>query len=116
MHERALAESILRQVSAARDERQLQRIFRVAIQLGAFCGVEPVLLKSAFEERSEQLLGAFAELTIESTELVAECDACGVRFDVVDFRFHCPQCANELVRIVHGEELMLLSITAESDS
>ncbi len=116
MHERALAVSILRQVSAARDERRLNRIRAVTIQLGAFSGVEPVLLKSAFEEQSQPLLGAFAELQIETAELVAECESCAVCFEVVQFRFHCPHCGNEQVRITRGEELMLLSITADTSS
>jgi len=116
MHERALAESILQQVSVARVERRLNRIRGVTIQLGAFSGVEPVLLKSAFEEESTRILGSFAELLIESAELVAECSACGLQFEVVQFRFYCPQCASEQVRITRGEELMLLSIAAETDS
>jgi hydrogenase nickel incorporation protein HypA/HybF len=114
MHERALAESLLRQVSAARDERRLNRVRSVTIQLGAFSGVEPVLLKSAFEEQSSQRLGAFTELQIETVELTAECEACTAHFEVVQFRFHCPHCGNEHVRITHGEELMLLSITADT--
>lgn len=116
MHERSLAKTILQQVSAVREHRQLNRIRGVTIQLGAFSGVEPLLLKSAFEEQSQQHLGTFAELLIESVELTAECDACGLRFEVLDFRFHCPQCANECVRIARGEELILVSISAEVSS
>ncbi len=116
MHEHSLAESLLRQVSAARDERRLNRVRSVTIQLGAFCGVEPVLLKSAFEEQSLQRLGAFAELQIETVELTAECEACAVCFEVVRFQFYCPHCGSEQVRITRGEELILLSITADTKS
>lgn len=116
MHERVLAASILRQVSAACDERRHHRIRAVTIQLGAFSGVEPVLLKSAFEEQSQPFLGTFAELQIETAELVAECEACAVCFKVVEFRFHCPHCGNEQVRITRGEELMRLSITVETST
>lgn len=114
MHEQALARRILQQVSATRDQRRLNRIQAVTIQLGAFSGVEPVLLKSAFEEQSQQHLGAFAELRIETVELLAECEACGLRFEVLDFRFHCPQCANEQVRIAQGEEMILVSLSADT--
>lgn len=116
MHEASLAETLLRQVTAVRDERGLKWIHTVTIQLGTFSGVEPMLLKSAFEERSARWLGRVAELRIESVELQAECDACGRRFKVIDFRFQCPTCPNAPVRIVQGENLMLLSLSAEADT
>lgn len=115
MHETGLAEVLLRQVTAVRDERQLKRIHAVTIQLGTFSGIEPLLLKTAFEERSAGCLGTTAQLQIESVELQAECETCGRRFGVTDFRFYCPICANPHVRIVQGENLMLLSLSAEAD-
>lgn len=116
MHEAALAETLLRQVTEIRDERRLKRIQDVTIQLGAFSGIEPVSLKTAFEERSQKWLGAVAELRIESVELRAECGACGCCFDVTGFRFQCPCCSAVDVRIVQGENLMLLSLRAEINS
>lgn len=116
MHETSLAEALLRQVTAVRDERRLKRIRTVTIQLGTFSGVEPVLLKTAFEERSQRWFGAAAELLIESVELRAECEACRLQFEVEGFRFECPACTNEHVRIVQGENLMLLRLSAETES
>lgn len=112
MHEFSVAHSILQAVTEVRIQRRLGPVQRVTIELGEFSGVEAALLRSAFDELTEPQ--GRTELVIESAPLEARCVQCQSLFRVVDFQFHCPRCDHTEVQIVRGEELKLVSVTAES--
>ena len=114
MHEFSVAQSILQAVAEVRITRRLGPVRRVTIELGEFSGVEAALLRSAFDELAEHRPEGRTELVIESAPLEALCVPCQTPFRVVDFQFQCPRCDSADVQIVRGEELKLLSITAES--
>jgi hydrogenase nickel incorporation protein HypA/HybF len=114
MHERSLARAILHAAVAAAQERRPGRLAAVSIAVGEFSGVEPVLLQSAWDEESAQLLGGAVEFQMQVVPLEAECQSCRQVFRVNGFHFRCPLCDNADVQIVRGEELTLQSVTVEA--
>jgi hydrogenase nickel incorporation protein HypA/HybF len=112
MHERSLVTALLRRAREEADRNALGPVRSVRVDVGAFCGVEPALVTSAFEELAPRLLGPDAALELRVTALRARCCSCDLEFPVERFRFSCPECGGGADAIA-GEEFRLVSITAE---
>lgn len=96
-------------------EKNCHYVSEVRLNVGQFSGVEPELLRSAFEEmiNDSPLHGAI--LQMEEVPLEAECELCGRRFLVEGFDFSCPGCSSSQTTIVRGEELVLDSVLLEEE-
>lgn len=113
MHERSIAAQILDQVFHEQAARSLGRVVAVGVELGEFAGIEPVLLELAFTELvAERELGPL-RLDLAQVPLTARCDDCGQEFVIERFQFVCSKCASGRVEILRGEDLRLVSLTAE---
>ena len=113
MHERSLVRALLRQVEALAAEHVPHRIIGIRLRIGEFSGVEPELLRSAYDDLAEHTTLRGAELAIERVPLEAVCRQCGTRFHVNNFRFECAKCSSAELTIAGGEELLLESVTME---
>jgi hydrogenase nickel incorporation protein HypA/HybF len=114
MHERSLVKGLIEQVVVEGGNRHLGQIHEILIEIGEFSGVEPVLVKSAFDEMAGEYWPTPVELLIEVIPLSAICQPCQSSFRVTDFRFVCPKCGGGEVKITAGEELRLVSLRAEA--
>ena len=110
MHERSLAAALLKQVVAHAAAQGAIRVEQVRVQIGPLGGVEPLLLKIAFEELAEGSTAAGACLQIDEVPLVARCLDCEDEFVVERFRFRCPACSSDKTRLIQGDAVMLESI------
>jgi hydrogenase nickel incorporation protein HypA/HybF len=113
MHERSLAALLIEQVDEERHVRRLGELVAVRVALGEFSGVEPALFAKAFAELSQERWRRDVALRLEVTPLAARCRGCAVEFRVERFRFVCPACENTSVDVVSGEEVQLVSLSAE---
>ena len=113
MHERSLVRALLANVEDLMQQQSGDRVVAVNISVGDFSGVEPDLLKIAFDDlvRSTRAMGAL--LHIQRVSLEARCHDCCCAFHVQRFRFECPRCGSRDIKIVRGEGLMLESVTME---
>ena len=114
MHERSLVKGLIEQVLEEGRNRRLGHIHEIRIAIGEFSGVEPHLVKSAFDEMSGEYWPTPVQLAIEVIPLTALCQACQLSFCVTDFRFVCPKCGGGDVTVTGGEELRLVSLRAEA--
>ena len=113
MHERSLVRAIIKQVIVESHARRLGRIHEIRLQIGEFSGVEPRLIESAFEEMASEFWDTEIRLTVDVVPLTANCRTCHVEFPIESFRFVCPACAGGDVKITAGEEVRIVSLTAE---
>ena len=114
MHERSLVKGLIEQVLEEGRNRRLGHIHEIRIAIGEFSGVEPHLVKSAFDEMSGEYWPTPVQLAIEVIPLSAICLACHENFRVMDFRFICLKCGSGDVTITAGEEMQLVSLRAEA--
>lgn len=115
MHEYSIARSILETVADERDRRQLGPIAVVEIELGEFSGIEPLQLQAAYTDLSPEILGRCSELRIQNVPLRGQCRHCLYEFLIEHFQFRCPVCSRNDVLIVTGEELRILSVSAQCE-
>jgi hydrogenase nickel incorporation protein HypA/HybF len=116
MHERGLVQGLLRQIQETVPAGAARSVCRVHLTLGAFAGVEPELLRWAFEELAPAVVDSACRLEITVVPLQARCAACQQAFAVEHFHFVCPVCDGERVTIIAGEELELTSVTLRAET
>jgi hydrogenase nickel incorporation protein HypA/HybF len=115
MHERTLVVTLLREIQQLIERHSAPRASQVHVTVGEFSGIEPELLRSAFEELSADTTARGAHLRLDVVPLTARCDACGNVFPVRQFHFHCTACGHPHTSVVRGQELLLESVTMEAD-
>lgn len=91
------------------------RVSAIRVKVGVCSGVEPSSLRALFDSRAQGTLAQGASLTVESVGLESQCDDCGGRFPVVNYRFQCPVCLSQRTRVVTGEEFVLESVTVVTE-
>jgi hydrogenase nickel incorporation protein HypA/HybF len=114
VHERSLAQALWAQAESLRREHRAARVLAVHVAVGELAGVEPELLRSAFDLLVASSGAAGTQIEMERVPLEARCDDCGVEFPVHRFHFLCPACGSKGVTVLRGEHLILQAVTLES--
>ena len=114
MHERSLVQALIRQVAQVVAANGGGRVVEVRVQVGPLSGVEPLLLRSAFELCSPTTCAACSKLVLDDVPLTAVCEECDHTFELIDYRFRCPRCEAQSVRVTQGDNFQLVSVTMSS--
>jgi hydrogenase nickel incorporation protein HypA/HybF len=115
MHERSLVWSLLRQVEDLMREHGAVRVVAIRVGVGQLAGVDPDLFQIAYEDLVEQTPVRGAELRVTAITVEFQCFDCGLRSELVGFRFLCPHCGSGRVVALRGEGVILESVTLEQD-
>jgi hydrogenase nickel incorporation protein HypA/HybF len=116
MHEYSLVQSLLAQIETLRRQQRADRVVSVHLSVGEFAGVEPELLRHAFELQTTAAWDQPVELTMDIVPLEAECQRCKHIFHVEDFHFECAHCQASEITVCRGEDLILDTVTFEQTS
>jgi hydrogenase nickel incorporation protein HypA/HybF len=121
MHEYSLARSLVRQVEDLRLEQDAAHVVCVQLRVGEFSGIEPELLRSAFDDLVSCTPLEGARLQMKRVPILARCESCGIEFAIPStgpsrFRFRCPDCRGHDLSIEQGENLLLESVTMEAQA
>jgi hydrogenase nickel incorporation protein HypA/HybF len=107
VHELSVCQALLRQVAKLAEGRGASVVESITIEVGPLCGVEPMLLASAFGILRAGGCAAQAALLIEETPVTIGCLNCGVQAQTAPSRLICAACGGFRIRIVAGDELRL---------
>jgi len=110
MHELSVCQDLMRQVAKVAADNDASAVERIVLQIGELSGVEPPLLQRAFSIARAGTVAEHAELEIRTGPVVVHCLECGGRSAVPPNRLLCTYCGEWRVRVVEGEELLLLSV------
>ncbi len=110
MHELSVCQSLLTQVDAIARKEKAEAVSRVTIEVGPLSGVEPGLLRAAFNVLRFSGLAAGADLVIETPLVAVRCLECGARSNTRANRLVCGACAGYRTVVVEGDELRLLQV------
>jgi len=113
MHEASLMRTLIRQVAAIAEQHAAARVVEVSVSVGEFSGVEPELLRIAFQRQIEGTPLGGAELGLARVPLEGVCEQCHREFAIEGFCFVCPHCESSRVTVVRGEEMVLESVVFE---
>jgi hydrogenase nickel incorporation protein HypA/HybF len=114
MHELSIALSIL-DLAGEEAARRGGRVVAVHLKLGAFSGVVPEALRSAYDLAREGSDLAAAELVVEEVPAVAYCPACAAeRTPASPYELCCPDCGTPTPQLVRGRELEVVALEIAS--
>ncbi len=115
MHEMAIAVALVEQLERLAAEHHATRIERVEVRCGVLRQVVPDALRIAFEAASAGTPAAGAELVVSEEALVARCRECGREYAAAIDDYACPQCRAANVELVAGHDIVLRTVTCETD-
>ena len=113
MHEMSIAQSIFDIVIGEIQKYDVTRVLAVNLKVGKMSAVVPSSLTFCWTVLTEggPLEGSL--LNIEEVPVQALCEECGQEFQVEEYRFVCPHCGAEKVKMISGRELAVQDIEAE---
>jgi hydrogenase nickel incorporation protein HypA/HybF len=110
MHELSICQGLMTKVEEVALENRATAVETIFLSVGPLSGIEPSLLKRAFEIARLDTIAESAELEIQTGPIMVECNECGASSEVRLYHLVCGSCGNWRVRVTQGEELLLLSL------
>ncbi len=110
MHEFSVVQSLLDLIEKNAYENNAKAVSKVVVKIGKMSGIEPHLLKIAFDTFKEKTICENAELEMIIQDVIARCEDCNKDFTVENNKFICPFCNSYNLKILDGEDMYLLQI------
>ena len=110
MHEYSIVQSLLNQCEENAKANNSTKVTKVVVKIGVMSGVEPDLLKTAFDTFK---LGTFCEDCeyIQNIQKVKiRCLKCDTTSELEKNEYCCPKCESVELDVVDGEDLMLMQL------
>lgn len=113
MHEYSIVQALLEQCESYAKENDAVKVTKVVTKIGKLSGVEPHLLKIAFETFKEKTVCDEAEFVMNLQNLVLHCNDCHSESEQSEVRYQCLHCQSTNVSVVDGEEMYLMTLEME---
>ncbi len=110
MHEYSIVQALMEQVETLAKENEAQSVSKVVVKIGVMSGVEPHLLKIAFDAFKEKSICESAEFVLNIQPLTIRCLECKVKSELDEISYCCPDCESLKVEVVDGEDMFLMSL------
>lgn len=115
MHELAVCQALLEQVTEVAKENSASKVTEITVLLGPLSGVEAPLLLRAFMIARMGTVAATAQLTIDSEPLTIRCRSCRLESQTTVNRLRCSSCGQPYPQLISGDSLILSNIAVERD-
>ena len=107
MHELQVTERILEIALKYAEPNQVEKIIAIHLKIGELSDLEDEWIQKYFDYLSKDTIAEGAQLKIQRTPVVMECDDCFHSFNV-DMKqtkdIKCPECGNTKCTLVSGRE------------
>ncbi len=114
MHEFSVVQSLMGLIEENAQQNNAKSVSKVVVKIGKMSGIEPHLLKIAFDTFKEKTICENAQLEIIIQDVIAKCEDCQKEFIIKDNRFICPSCSGYNFSIIDGEDMYLMSLELET--
>jgi hydrogenase nickel incorporation protein HypA/HybF len=109
MHELAICEALVAQLSTLAEQHGWSRFSRVRVQVGLLSGVVPEALEFTFGAIADGTPAEGAELVLDKETGWFHCASCG-ELELNHFGFACPNCNGPLKLLRAGRSLHLCEV------
>lgn len=115
MHEFAIAKGLLE--AAGEEARRVRavRVNDVFVRIGEMRMIDSQLIQDAWSASCEGSICNGAQLHLEVCPTCVECQRCGRRARIDDWRGRCTACTSDSGNVVGGDELEMTRIDVEID-
>ncbi|AEF18458.1 MULTISPECIES: hydrogenase maturation nickel metallochaperone HypA [unclassified Hydrogenobaculum] len=114
MHEFSVVQALLMQVEDIAKEHNANSVEKIYVVIGEVSGVEPHLLKMAFDTFKENTIASKADLVIEFQKPHIYCMECQKEFSLERYSMRCPSCGSFKVKLTKGDELILKTLELDT--
>ena len=113
MHEYSIVQSLLDSCEDVARKNDAKKVSVVHIKIGVNSGVEPQLLRTAFDTFKIDTMFKNALLKIKLQKIKVFCSSCQKESLLKKFEYICPICKSNKIKVTDGEELYLMRVEIE---
>lgn len=110
MHELAVCRALVRTVDETRRQRGAAAVRHVTVRIGPLAGVEPDLLRFAWDAATLDTPVAGATLEIQQAPLIVRCRACGATSAGQPADLRCRACHSSATVLESGDDCVLVGV------
>jgi len=110
MHEYSIVQSLLDSCEEHARQNDATKVSKVVIKIGVMSGVEPELLKTAFDTFKEQTMCEDSEFIMNIQKVVIRCKSCTKESTLEKLEYSCPLCKSIDLEIIDGEDMFLMQL------
>ena len=111
MHEYSVVQNLMEHIEAQALQHGARSVHRVSVRIGELSGIEPDLLRTAYDLMRERSICADAQLVITTVPARWECRACAVAIPA-GRALRCATCGAP-ARLVEGDDILLERLELE---
>ena len=113
MHEYSIVQSLIESCEEHAKENNALKVTKVVVKIGVMSGVEPHLLREAFELFKEGTICDGCEFVMNIQKVKIECNNCNTTSELQKNEYLCPECKSENIKIIDGEDMFLMQLELE---
>lgn len=113
MHEYSIVQALLDSCEQHAVENDAKEVTKVVVKIGVMSGVEPHLLKEAFDTFKDKTMCENAEFVMNIQKVKIACNDCNSENELEKNEYLCPQCSSSNINVIDGEEMFLMSLELE---
>lgn len=113
MHEYSIVQSLLDSCEQHVEANDATKVTKLIVKIGVMSGVEPDLLKTAFDTFKEKTVCDGCEFIMNIQKVKIKCNACGAESELEKNEFLCPKCESSEINVIDGEDMYLMSLELE---
>jgi len=110
MHEYSIVQSLLDSCEENAKANNSTKVTKVVVKIGVMSGVEPELLKTAFDTFKEKTICEEAEFIMNIQSVVIKCNSCQKESTLSKLEYCCPSCKSIDLNIIDGEDMYLMQL------
>ena len=110
MHEYSIVQSLLDQCEQNARDNNATKVSKVVVKIGVMSGVEPDLLKTAFETFKEGTMCEDCEYIQKIQKVKIKCHKCNMVSELDKNEYACPACKSVELDVVDGEDMFLMQL------
>jgi len=113
MHEYSIVQALLETCETYVKENKAEKVSKLVVKIGVLSGVEPDLLQRAFDTFKEKTICEDAIFELNIQKVVIKCLDCGTTSTLNKHEFFCPKCDSNMLDVLDGEEMYLMSLVLD---
>lgn len=113
MHEYSIVQSLLDSCEENAKANNAIKVTKVVVKIGVLSGVEPDLLKTAFDTFKDKTMCEEAEFIMNIQPVIIKCQKCNKESTLEKHQYNCPKCESIEIDILDGEDMFLMQLELE---
>ncbi|PID47885.1 MAG: hydrogenase maturation nickel metallochaperone HypA [Proteobacteria bacterium] len=113
MHEMSIVQALIEQCKKIAKKNKAKKILRVDVKIGVLSGIEPHFFQTTFDTFKEGTICDGAKLNMNIQKILITCNDCNTQNTLDQNHFICPKCNSENIRVIDGEDMMLMQLEME---